>query len=241
MRMLNIAVIAKNFINLVYPLHCAACKSPLEALDELRVCASCIKKIRPNPLPWCKSCGRALTNASDICAECRKKRFSFERAYSAYTYEDALKELIHQFKYRNRLSLAKILSNLMIDFVMDNTGVVDKIDLVTYVPLPNNRLRKRGFNQSKVLAAKLSERFGIALGDLLEKTRATRPQSELSRDRRLVNVKGAFRAKEPYPVNKRILLVDDVMTTGTTLDECSRVLVDSGAKSVRCLTLARGA
>ena len=162
-------------------------------------------------------------------------------AYSACLYEGPLKEIIHSFKYKKRISLAKIVSKFMIDFISENGEVLEGIDIITFVPLKNDRLRERGFNQSKVLAFNISKEFGIPLLDALQKTRATRPQNELSRDERLANLDGAFKVKGDVELNNaRMLLIDDVMTTGATLSECSKILLDAGALEVRCLALARG-
>ena len=237
----TVTVIAKNLMNFVYPLHCAICKAPLDPMDELGVCGRCIAGIRRNPMPHCASCGRSVSDASALCAECRGKRFHFERSYSACLYEGDLKKLIHLFKYRGKLALAGLLSKLMIDFIDENRELISGIDAITYVPLQPRRLKNREFNQSRVLAVNIARQFGIQIFDLLEKKRSTRPQNTLSRHERLTNLKNVFAAKHGVnPVNKGILLIDDVMTTGATNDECSRTLLASGVKFVRGLTLARG-
>lgn len=239
--MQKVAEVARHFINLIYPLHCAICKKTLGGLDEFGVCGFCISEIRPNPKPYCGSCGRSLQNTLKLCRECQKKRFHFDRAYSACLYEGALKDLVHLFKYSGRLSLASLLSKLMIDYIKENGEIINGIDLVTYVPLSGGGVfRKREFNQSGLLASKLSDEFDIAIADILKKAKRTRPQNELSRDERLVNLKGVFTVRGRRALGNEILLIDDVMTTGATLDECSKVLLASGARKVRCLTLARG-
>jgi ComF family protein len=235
-----ISNLAKHFLNLIYPIHCASCEKPLGALDETRVCPDCLARIRPNPMPRCRKCGRAA-DSTRICRECRTTKLHFDRAHSACLYEGPLKEIIHRFKYNGSLVLAGPLSRFMVDFVNNNPSVLEKIDMITYVPLGAGRLRKRTFNQSQALAAGLAEEFGIGLCHALSKTRSTKAQNELSRDRRITNLNGAFRVRRGADVkDSRILLVDDVMTTGATLSECAKVLKGSGAKEVRCLTLARG-
>ena len=218
---LTISTIAKNLVNLVYPLHCASCGKALDPLDESGVCSFCRTKIRPNPKSHVASSG-------------------FDRAYSACLYEETLKELIHTFKYKRRISLSKLFAHLLTDFINVNPEIAEKSDLITFVPLHNSRLRAREFNQSKLLASKISDSFKIPLVDTLDKTRMTRNQNELSRNERLVNLSGAFRIRRNTNLTgKSVLLVDDVMTTGATLDECAKALKDSGAIEVRCLTLAR--
>ncbi len=236
----GIATVAKSLIGLLYPAQCLACGSGLEALDNAGICPSCRTKIRRNPKPHCKSCGRSIDDRSGLCAECARTKFHFERAWSAYLYEGVLKDLVHLFKYSGRLSLARAFSDLLFDFINENPEILDGIDAITYVPLQAGNLRRRGFNQSKVLGARISARYDIPLLDLLTKSRATRCQNELSREERLDNLKGAFRSRGGNLKEKTLLLIDDVMTTGSTLNECSKTLLGSGAKNVRCLTLARG-
>lgn len=241
--MKTIAAITKSFVNLLYPLHCAICEKSLPAADEKGICAFCAGQIRPNPKPHCASCGRSLQGAKEICADCRKTSFYFTRAYSACLYEGATKELVHLFKYGNRRDLSKLLTGLLIDFIKDDREIIDGITAVTFVPLHKKRRRERDFNQSEIFASGIAKEFGILLIDALSKTAITKNQNELSRDERLVNLKGAFSIKDAtknHLQGSRILLIDDVMTTGATLDEASRVLIEGGAAEVRCLTLARG-
>lgn len=236
-----IKTVAKSLVNLLFPLHCASCKSPLDPMDDAGVCEVCKRSIRRTPKPYCRSCGRTTDSAKDLCPDCARMHPYFDKAYSACLYEGVLKELVQQFKYRNKISLGASLAGLMIDFVNENRDVCDGIDIITFVPLERSRLRERTFNQSKVLAFNLARAFGIPLTDTLVKSKSTSRQNELPREKRLVNLKGAFQVKDgPDFEGKRILLVDDVMTTGATLSECAKVLSERGAALVRCLTLARG-
>lgn len=233
--------IAKGFVNLIYPLHCANCRTCLDISNETGLCGLCMAGIRRNPKPHCVSCGRPVDEAFKACPECRKTKFHFKSAHSAYVYDGALKELIHILKYKGRLSLSATLSGFMTDFIKENGAILEDIDVITFVPLDGRRLRERGFNQSKVIAAGLAQDAGIGLADILEKPHTTRHQNELSKDERMTNLKGAFKVRPDAKVRGlKILLIDDVMTTGSTLSECSRTLLDAGAKVVRCLTLARG-
>jgi ComF family protein len=152
-----------------------------------------------------------------------------------------MKELIHEFKYRSRISLGNILSGIMIDSIKNYPGALDGVDAITFVPIQDRRLRQRDFNQSRVLASKLSKALSIPLIDALKKVRSTRPQNELSREDRLRNLEGAFAARNARDLNGlKLLLVDDVMATGTTLDQASRTLLENGAKEIICFTLSRG-
>lgn len=237
----TIAAITESFVNLLYPLHCAVCKKPIFSSEGIPVCGQCKGLIRRNPRPYCRSCGRAVENSKSLCKECQKTKFHFDSSYSACLYDGVLKELIHLFKYNRKISLAGMLSELMIDFAGQADEVLKEIDIITFVPLGNARLKKRGFNQSGLLAFNLSKRFDLPLIDTLEKAAATRNQNELERKERLINVRGAFKARKGLDLKgSRVLLIDDVMTTGATLDECARILSEAGARAVRCFTLARG-
>lgn len=162
------------------------------------------------------------------------------KAYSACIYDGALKELVHQFKYKGKAILARIFSKLMIDYIKDNPEIVE-VDLITVVPLHRERLREREFNQSLAIANIISKECSRPLVGTLEKPNKTLYQNELMKSERMKNLRGAFRiAKNADIKDKVILLIDDIMTTGSTLAECARTLLDGGAKSVRCFTLARG-
>lgn len=233
--------LTKNVLNLIYPPQCLVCKMPLEDTGETHLCKRCVGEIRSNPKPWCDRCGRSVGSAALLCPECRRRRPSFERAYSACLYEGPLRKCIHQFKYRGRSHLSSILSKLMTDFIKENPEVLEGADAVAYVPLSGRRLKEREYNQSRLLAAEISREFAMPLIDALIKTRSTLPQSELKRKARLDNIKGTFGARPGLGIQGLgILLIDDVLTTGATLDECSRVLLNGGAKRVIAFTLARG-
>jgi ComF family protein len=156
-------------------------------------------------------------------------------------YGGVLKECIHLFKYNERLRLSRILSELMVDFIKTNRQIIDDVDIIVPVPLSAGRLWQRGYNQSEILARALAKELGLSFSNALVKTKSTRPQSELKRDRRLNNVRGVFGIRRGARIaGKTILLVDDVLTTGSTLNECARILLESGAGRIRALTLARG-
>ena len=238
---MTLASLAKNIVNLVYPLHCASCRKPLDPENGSAVCDFCIGLIKRNPRPYCIHCGRPVDTAGCACDDCLRSKPAFSRACSAYLYEGALKELILRFKYKGKMALSGDLAGLLSDFLYDNPDILEGIDTVTFVPIGADRMIKRGFNQSKVLAKHLSDSYEIPMADCIEKTVSTKHQNELSRKDRLSNLKGAFRAKGAALLNgQTILIVDDVMTTGATLNECAVALLKRGAADVRCLTLARG-
>ena len=238
----TIKAVAKNLVNLVYPLRCASCGQDLEAMDTRGVCGFCLDRIRLNPRPFCIRCGRAVEKTASLCEECRKMRPHFDSAFSAYLYEGPMKDLIHKFKYNRKIALSRLLSNMLSRFVEDDCEVLSGIDMLTFVPMDSKGLRERGFNQSRILAEYISKRFTIPVANTLEKRLGTRRQNELSRSDRLENLNRAFSARIGIDLTGiSILLIDDVMTTGATLNECALTLKNSGAAQVRCLTLARPA
>ena len=217
-----VKVIAKNFLNLFYPLHCLGCEIPLEAMNEFHLCGRCISSINNNAMP----------------------PFELDRlpvlAYSACLYDGALKELVHLFKYKGKTILAKIFSKLMINYIEDNPEIAN-VDMVTVVPLHKERLREREFNQSLMIASPISRKHSLLLVNALEKTRKTRYQNELLKSERLKNLVGVFTVSPKANIrDKNILLIDDIITTGSTLGECAKTLLSGGAKSVTSFTLARG-
>jgi ComF family protein len=166
-----------------------------------------------------------------------ERRPVFERAWTLYPYIPPLQEAICAFKYRGKIGLAKSLSRLMINALPQAMD----IDVIMPVPLHPARLRGREFNQSLLLADQLARHVGKPLSvSNLSRALSTDPQTTLSRRERLRNLRHAFAVSNPEIVaGRRILLVDDVFTTGTTLNECAKVLLTAGAESVRALTLAR--
>jgi ComF family protein len=222
--------------------HCAACDAVLDAPFDGPVCVACWSQVRPVAPPACLGCGQPLPSWRTIsvhaarCAACRRRPPAFDRGAVACDYANVLRAVVHAFKYDGRKSLARPLGRLLREAGRD---VLDGADAVVPVPLhPWKRLR-RGFNQS----AELAHRLGVPVRPVLRRRRATRTQAGLTPGQRRRNVAGAFvLAPWPWrgPVERQVLvLVDDVMTTGATLDACARVLKQAGAKEVRALTLAR--
>lgn len=220
--MRTLKTIAQSVVNLLYPLHCLGCQSALESSNEFRLCDRCIASIRQNAMPPFE-----LETSSVM-------------AYSALLYDDALKELVHSFKYKGKTALAKVFSKFMIDCVKENPEIA-QADIITVVPLGRKRLRKREFNQSLLLANPISQELSLPLKNTLEKIRVTKNQNELPKNERHVNLKNAFKVRVADDIaGADILLIDDIMTTGATLNECARTLLGGGARRVTCLTLARG-
>ncbi len=234
----------EGFINLLYPLSCFGCEISLGPESNVPLCSECFEKIKKNPLPYCKICGRSMNKEKSyrtICNECTSGNFYFTRAWSCCIYEGIIKDAILRFKYTDSMYLAPIFREIFADFIKENLDK-DIVDMVVPVPLFSSKQRERGFNQSNILADLIRALLNKPVfSNMLKKIRPTRPQQELNRRERLSNLKGAFVVRELGDVkNKNIMLVDDVLTTGSTINECSRILKEALCKNVFALTLARG-
>lgn len=221
------------------------CQNSVETLGCGVVCRPCWQRIARLDGILCDLCGYAFASRNlppqkVLCAACRRGYFHFDFARSYGRLEDPLQTIIHQFKYGSHPSLARPLARLIHTLWVQ--GYRDRIpDMIVPVPLHKARQRKRGFNQAWLLARHLSRWTQVPLADrVLVRHRSTAVQAGLSRGQRRRNIRGAFRVADREAVRKRaVLLVDDVFTTGATLNECARMLGKQGAHRVDVLTIAR--
>ena len=206
-------------------------------------CGGCRARIRLITAPLCPSCGipYPIDDGPDhLCGRCLLNKPPVVAARSYGVYEAVLHDAVHAFKYGGNLTLGERLGRLMADHEYPSFRIED-YDLVVPVPLHRRRLRQRGFNQSVLLAREISKRRGIPLDFLaLRRVVDTESQAGLKKDERRSNMKRAFDVPDPERIRgRRVLLVDDVHTTGSTLGECANTLLRGGAESVGALSLAR--
>ncbi|HAH20608.1 MAG: hypothetical protein A2Y00_02075 [Omnitrophica WOR_2 bacterium GWF2_43_52] len=232
------------FREILYPSYCLVCHVKIPMGDSKgSICQRCRDSIIPFNPPFCRKCGRTIKKAAfgeNLCGECETIHFFFERAWTGYPYEDTLKEAIHHFKYNHKPSLGSFLSGLLIRFVSDYHIPLTQCDYLIPIPLAQAKLREREFNQARVLAINLSRHFGLPVVDnALYRRRNTASQTGLDRSSRWKNIQGAFGVNNQEAVkNKRVLLVDDVLTTGATASEAARALKGAGAQAVFVVTIA---
>lgn len=244
-----IKYIKEGLLNLVFPLDCKICGKPIRESKGYSICEDCFKTIELIDKPYCKKCNKPLLISVDLfrqeqnifCVDCKKKKYSFEFARSVGRYDGVLKECIHLFKYYGEKELAKPLGKLLIDYLTKNEEFRELIDLIIPVPLHKNDLRKRGFNQSVLLAKIIGNYFSIPVKEeVLIKKRLTPSQVNLSKKERDKNIFKAFFINESKEVKeKNILILDDIFTTGSTVEECAKELKKAGTKNIFVLTLAR--
>lgn len=192
----------------------------------------------------CWKCGSYLGSnigVKEFCQGCHNKYFAFKRAIGFGRYEGVLQELILHYKYGREKLLAEPLSNWAIECLAQDKAILNEVKLITPVPLSKTKLRQRGFNQSELLARQLSETFSLPLSvNNLIRLKEIPAQASLSRTERFKNIKDAFAIKYPDEFkDKTVLLVDDVLTTGATASEISRVLKRNGARCVYVIVVAR--
>jgi len=228
---------------LVFPSFCRLCRAPLEDPGERVVCGACLSKLAAYEGPFCPRCGRIRQDGGEdhACARCLREPPAFTRHRSCGVYGGTLKDVILLFKYRKYAPLSRPLAGFADAAVGPDPGLWAGADFLVPVPLHPARRRDRGFNQARLLARGLARLRGLRVLDgCLVKVRNAPPQAGLRAADRERNVVRAYAVRRPDRVRGRTLvLVDDVTTTGATLRECARILLDAGAKEVRAVTLAQ--
>lgn len=236
--------VLRQVVDLVFPRLCGHCKCLLRGDQNPSFCFDCWSSIQFFQGPVCPSCGIPFRSKTSLlyspthrCGECRKRRPKFDQAVSVARYEGVLKEAILRFKYHQQANLAHPFA----DLILKGINHEFKVDHLIPVPLHARRLKERQYNQALLLSDALGRQIqSSVIPDGLERIRETSSQAGLPINERRRNVRGAFRVRQSFFIkNRRILLVDDVMTTGATVNECAQTLKKAGAKSVSVLTVAR--
>ncbi|MBI5648958.1 MAG: ComF family protein [Chloroflexi bacterium] len=219
----------RALLDLLFPPRCVCCRR-----GGAWFCADCRARIEPIPAPVCDACGRPLVSAH--CSFCAIHSPQIDGVRAVAFFERHLREAIHALKYDHRPELAPILGRLLSDHL---AGLTWRVDAIVAVPLHQARERARGYNQARLLAHSLATAHQLPIwDDALTRTRSTRPQVELNARERRANVQDAFSASARV-AGAHIVLVDDVCTTGVTLEACSIALKARGAQAVYGLALAR--
>ncbi len=245
---------ASALLDLVYPRHCEICQKSLESERQGAarwLCNECLDKLPRIEAPFCKICGEPYEGSMTgefQCGNCADLKLHFEFAVSTCRARDAVRLLVHRFKYQRRLDLRGVLASLLAEVLDDPRLAVLDRTMWTLVPVPlhHARERERQFNQAWELCRELSRSTGFPALKGLRRVRPTTAQASLSRHQRIENLRGAF-AMDRSVLKKNalrggsVLLVDDVLTTGSTTSECARILRrEGGVEKVVVITVARG-
>ncbi|MCD4817888.1 MAG: ComF family protein [Candidatus Cloacimonetes bacterium] len=226
-----------NPFDLIFPKICLNCGIRINS-DEKFLCNNCFSSLHYFSENYCEICGGLKEENS--CRICETNDFLFDKARSAYQLNSTLSKLIHSFKYEEMTSLGKFMAIQTAEFVR-KYNPFEKVDFITPVPLHTVKTRIRGFNQAEVLSAEIGKNLNIRhLSNLVLRKRFTETQTKLSRKNRIKNVSNAFGLNKKYNIKrKNILIIDDVFTTGSTVNAICSTLKNSGADKVFVLTIAR--
>lgn len=229
---------ADRLLNLLYPRCCPLCHEILRDQRAL-VCPDCGKNLKPVAEPRCMRCGKPVGAEEEFCPECRGGRHEFTQGRGVFLYDEVFRRAIVKYKYGGRRQYGEFFARAMCLY-----GEKDILrwqpDVVVPVPLHPKKQRARGFNQAAILGELIGEYFGIPFSsELLKKVRSTKSQKKMSAGERRRNLKGAFAVTAPL-FGRTVLIIDDVYTTGSTVDEAARALKRAGAGKVYFLALCTG-
>jgi len=240
--MKQLRVFFQGSLDLIFPPRCIYCRLHLQEDEKKQhLCYDCMNDIEYISSPFCIRCGAGFVSVAGVnhlCGSCIQKPPPYQIARSIVLYTPVVKYLLQRLKYRTDTTVVPAIRAIIEK--TDQTVIADT-DLIIPVPLHINRLRRRGLNQSLILARLIfpGDRHQISFNNLT-RIRDTIPQTTLNGDKRRKNLRGAFQVDNSAAIqNRSICLVDDVLTTGTTISECAKTLVDAGAKKVWVLTFAR--
>lgn len=227
-----------DLYRLFFPPRCAVCDTVL-GRKETGICEDCGKRLPYVAEPTCMRCGKPIAHDLTLyCGDCRRHRHRFDRGFAVFVYTKEMQESIARFKYRDRQEYALFYAR---ELERKRRAAGYEAEMLVPVPVHRRKLSSRGYNQAKLIAEEMERLSGIPSAEAVLRRRDTLPQKELTRRERLSNMAEAFQSNPEIPVQgKRILLVDDIFTTGSTVDLCADVLKRAGASEVSFATVAIG-
>jgi ComF family protein len=240
---MSIAAILKDISAVVFPQQCPGCSEFPDSSEKTIFCAKCEEKIHFIQGAVCPVCGINFPDSpaeSHLCGDCSDQRPYFFSARAVFSFETVILEAIHRFKYKRDFFIGETLASYMAGFPFSDIDF-SQYSLILPVPLHIKRLRERGFNQSLILARAIGKKHKIPVDfSLLKRHKFTETQTGMHKNERKLNIKGAFEVINKKKIaGQNIILADDVYTTGSTVNECSKVLLKAKADRVAVLTLAR--
>ncbi|MEY8427250.1 ComF family protein [Lachnospiraceae bacterium 46-15] len=230
----------EKILEILYPRHCPVCREIVKVRGAL-ICPECKKKLSPIREPICKKCGKPIFDpVQEYCEDCRTRRHLYTRGLAVLLYTGKIKESVCQMKFHNKREYIDFYGVYMAE-VLGKQILEWGVQALIPVPLHRSKLRRRGFNQAELLAKEIGRALGIPVRtDIVQRIRKTKPQKELLYRERQNNLKGAFKISQYDVKLKKIVLVDDIYTTGSTVDEIAGRLLEQGAEEVYFVSLCIG-
>lgn len=232
-------------IDLIYPVRCPVC-SEIVIPKGSRICESCKGKLQYITEPRCKKCSKPIElEEEEYCSDCVRKDYHFTKGYAVWVYDEVMKHSIAEFKYHNKKEYALFYVEELLR-IYRNAILKFQPDLIVPIPIHSSKFRQRGYNQAEIIANKIGKELNIpVINDLLLRNRKTMPQKQLSDKERLRNLKKAFEynkfVADRYGKNiNKLLIVDDIFTTGSTIEACAHVLKSNGVNDICFIALCIG-
>lgn len=233
--------ISKNIIlDLIYPRRCPVCNA-VQPYQKGSICPECLGKLKKVEQPQCFKCGKMITDVEEeYCQDCVTVPKSFQRGYPVFEYTEGIKHAIHDFKYKNQQSYAEFFADCIYQYYGRQLEKL-QVDGLVPVPVHARKRKSRGYNQAELLAKTLGVKLRIPVyPQYLVRCINTNPQKELDDISRMKNLKNAFKIGKNAIELKKVLLVDDIYTSGATIEACTRVLLSAGAEKVYYTSVAVG-
>lgn len=226
-------------LEILYPVRCPVCHEILKGRDG--ICPGCRQRLHYIQEPKCKKCGKQLEMAEqEYCRDCMRFSHAFDKGEAVFSYDDIMRRSVSMFKYHNRREYAKVYAKEMRECCAHFLKMAAP-EVILPVPIHKQKKRERGFNQAELIAKELGKLMDIPVDSsyLIRKEKTT-PQKELTRRQRKVNLKEVFGIQSNGKYYKRVLLIDDIYTTGATIDAISEILRENQTKIIFFLTLCVG-
>lgn len=225
--------------DVLFPKSCPMCDEVMKR--GMLICGNCEPKLVYINEPKCKKCGKQIeNNETEYCNDCSKNPHYYKRGIAAFLYNDMVSHSIYRFKYHNRRTYAEFYGAAIAKMYYPEIRRW-QADVIIPVPIHEKKMIKRGYNQAELIANELGKNLDMKVdGRLLKRVVNTRPQKEMSRNDRKKNMENAFKITNNVVEYKKIILVDDIYTTGSTIDACAKALLSAGVKEVYCVCLSIG-
>lgn len=228
----------EGLLQLLFPLRCPVCDDIVQPGGE-KICLECLGRLKLAVPPWCMKCGKKLAEEGEYCADCRRREHPFRRGRALYEYESAALS-IYRFKYGGRREYADFFGEQVAEYLGDFIRTA-KPDALIPIPLHRKRRTARGYNQAELLARAIGSRVGVPVcTGFLVRVKNTVPLKYENPEERQNNLKKAFNIAQNDVKLSKVIIIDDIYTTGSTMDEIARVLMEAGVKEVYCIALACG-